>query len=100
VRDFKPNEKLADSRSEEDEEEEEAVEREKSSPAAQAEQGVEVSENQPRKRNKNETLELVEYSPDELRSVDKEMLNAEITQLEGMSFSSSPAWLFVHKMID
>jgi len=97
VRDFKPNEKLADSRSEEDEEEEEAVEREKSSPAAQAEQGVEVSEDQPRKRNKNE---LVEYSPDELRSVDKEMLNAEITQLEGMSFSSSPAWLFVHKMID
>lgn len=31
-------------------------------------------------------MELVEYSPDELRSVDKEMLNAEITQLEGEWF--------------
>ena len=30
-------------------------------------------------------MELVEYRPDELQSVDKEMLNAEITQLEGAS---------------
>jgi hypothetical protein len=30
-------------------------------------------------------MELPEYSTDELRTVDKEMLNAEITQLEGMS---------------
>ena len=30
-------------------------------------------------------MELVEYSPDELRAVDKEMLNAEISQLEGES---------------
>jgi structural maintenance of chromosome 4 len=36
-----------------------------------------------RKRQKNQPLELVEYSPDELSAVDKEMLNAEITQLEG-----------------
>ena len=28
-------------------------------------------------------MELVEYSPDELSAVDKDMLNAEITQLEG-----------------
>lgn len=32
-------------------------------------------------RNKH-TNELVEYSPDELRSVDKDLLNAEIVQLE------------------
>jgi len=37
------------------------------------------------KKSKNDSFELVEYSPDELRSVDKEMLNAEITQLEGRS---------------
>lgn len=36
-----------------------------------------------RKRRKAETFELVEYSPDELATVDKELLNAEITQLEG-----------------
>lgn len=36
-----------------------------------------------RRRRKNETFELVEYSSDELAGVDKEMLNAEITQLEG-----------------
>lgn len=39
---------------------------------------AEKKHNQP----KNDSMELVEYSQDELRSVDKEMLNAEITQLE------------------
>lgn len=36
-----------------------------------------------KKKPSNDSMELVEYSPDELRAVDKEMLNAEITQLEG-----------------
>jgi len=35
-----------------------------------------------RKGPRNDTTELVEYSPDELRSVDKNLLTAEITQLE------------------
>lgn len=37
------------------------------------------------KQNKGDSMELVEYSPDELAAVDKDMLNAEITQLEGKS---------------
>lgn len=32
---------------------------------------------------KAETTELVEYTPDELQEVNKDILNAEITQLEG-----------------
>lgn len=32
---------------------------------------------------KAEPTELVEYSPDELQDVNKDILNAEITQLEG-----------------
>ena len=36
----------------------------------------------PKKRSAD-SMELVEYSPDELQTVDKELLNAEITQLEG-----------------
>lgn len=47
-----------------------------------AEGQVSRSTEQFQKRPKNDSMELVEYSPDELRSVDKEMLNAEITQLE------------------
>jgi structural maintenance of chromosome 4 len=35
-----------------------------------------------RKQPRNDTTELVEYSSDELRSVDKNLLTAEITQLE------------------
>lgn len=35
-----------------------------------------------RKQPRNDTTELVEYSADELRSVDKNLLTAEITQLE------------------
>jgi structural maintenance of chromosome 4 len=49
---------------------------------------AEGGEEQPaaaQKKRKNDSMELVEYSPDELQSVDKEMLNAEITQLEGES---------------
>ncbi len=76
--------------SEEEEEEEETIEGEPSTsppePAGTAE-GV-ATEDQPGKKSKNEPLELVEYSRDELRSVDKEMLNAEITQLEGQSAGS------------
>ena len=34
------------------------------------------------KKARNDTTELVEYSSDELRSVDKNLLTAEITQLE------------------
>lgn len=75
-------------RSEEDEDEEEG-EGEKAAPPVAAEaDGEEVEQVEgepapPAKKRKNEPTELVEYSPDELRAVDKEMLNAEITQLEG-----------------
>lgn len=34
------------------------------------------------KQPRNDSLELVEYSPDELRAVDKDILNGEITALE------------------
>ncbi|GFZ50178.1 hypothetical protein JCM24511_07933 [Saitozyma sp. JCM 24511] len=73
---------------EEDEDEEEG-EGEKAAPPVAAEaDGEEVEQVEgepapPAKKRKNEPTELVEYSPDELRAVDKEMLNAEITQLEG-----------------
>jgi structural maintenance of chromosome 4 len=36
-----------------------------------------------KEKSKIETNELVEYSPDELQEVNKDILNAEITQLEG-----------------
>lgn len=68
----------------EDDEDEEEVEPEK--PAAEGEEAEAASDAEPpRKKRKNETFDLVEYSQDELRAVDKEMLNAEIVQLEGMS---------------
>jgi structural maintenance of chromosome 4 len=83
-------------RSEDDEEEEDgAVEGDESKTAGDittqtAETGEEGDrsvqvEKQAKKRSKNDSMELPEYSTDELRTVDKEMLNAEITQLEGMS---------------
>lgn len=76
--------------SDDDEEEEETVEGEKVTPAPDGGDAPEAisSDAPPRKKSKAEPLELVEYSPDELRSVDKEMLNAEITQLEGVHFLS------------
>jgi structural maintenance of chromosome 4 len=68
---------LLSSEDDEDEEEEAPVEK------AEGEEDVEATEKPVKKRKNNDTTELVEYSPDELREVDKEMLNAEITQLEG-----------------
>jgi structural maintenance of chromosome 4 len=79
-------------RSEEDEEEEEG-EGEKAAPPVAAETDGEEAEQvegepaPPANKRKNEPTELVEDSPDELRAVDKEMLNAEITQLEGEFYS-------------
>lgn len=35
------------------------------------------------KKVRNDNLELVEYSPDELREVNKDVLNGEISVLEG-----------------
>lgn len=55
------------------------------------EDNAEGGEAAPQNKSRNEPLELAEYSPDELRSVDKEMLNAEITQLEGQSEYYDPA---------
>ncbi|WVQ96218.1 hypothetical protein IAU59_003322 [Kwoniella sp. CBS 9459] len=75
----------------EDEEEEEEEAQEKVDTEAQAEPDADAEESQdgaeatkkavPKKKKENST-ELVEYSPDELREVDKELLNAEITELE------------------
>lgn len=45
---------------------------------------VEGEDGEPIKpKAKAESTELVEYSPDELQDVNKDILNAEITQLEG-----------------
>ncbi|RSH93703.1 hypothetical protein EHS25_006350 [Saitozyma podzolica] len=73
---------------EEDEEEEEGEGEKVAPPVAAEADGEEAGQVEgepapPAKKRKNEPTELVEYSPDELRAVDKEMLNAEITQLEG-----------------
>ncbi|WWC73446.1 uncharacterized protein I206_107416 [Kwoniella pini CBS 10737] len=46
------------------------------------EEESETVEKKAPKKKKEDTTELVEYSPDELREVDKELLNAEITELE------------------
>ncbi|OCF77743.1 hypothetical protein I204_01743 [Kwoniella mangroviensis CBS 8886] len=43
---------------------------------------AEAIEKKAPKKKKDNSTELVEYSPDELREVDKELLNAEITELE------------------
>jgi structural maintenance of chromosome 4 len=43
------------------------------------------------RRNKNaEDAQLVEHSADELEGLNRDVLNAEITQLEGTSFPDSP----------
>ncbi|ORX37975.1 RecF/RecN/SMC N terminal domain-domain-containing protein [Kockovaella imperatae] len=67
---------------EDEDEEEEPVE----DPARQASvDGGPAGEDErpaPKQKREKESHELAEYSPDELRAVDKEMLNAEITQLE------------------
>lgn len=64
-----------------DEEGEEEEQGEEEKPTVDEETG-EVSAPK-RKKRKGDSMELVEYSADELRSVDKDLLNAEITQLEG-----------------
>ncbi|WWC65608.1 uncharacterized protein I303_108228 [Kwoniella dejecticola CBS 10117] len=43
---------------------------------------IEPIEKKASKKKKEDSTELVEYSPDELREVDKELLNAGITELE------------------
>ncbi|WRT69435.1 uncharacterized protein IL334_006421 [Kwoniella shivajii] len=48
----------------------------------EGEEGHAGSAKKPIKKRKENSTELVEYSPDELREVDKELLNAEITELE------------------
>ena len=58
--------------------------------AVEGDASAEVAPAEKQKKRK-ESNELVEYSPDELRAVDKEMLNAEITQLEG-KLLSFPGW--------
>nr|XP_019043245.1 hypothetical protein I302_07819 [Kwoniella bestiolae CBS 10118]OCF22175.1 hypothetical protein I302_07819 [Kwoniella bestiolae CBS 10118] len=72
----------------EEEEEEEQIENKESIEAADGETPPQVIDGEgatetkiPKKKKENST-ELVEYSPDELREVDKELLNAEITELE------------------
>ncbi|CAD6578745.1 MAG: hypothetical protein TREMPRED_002256 [Tremellales sp. Tagirdzhanova-0007] len=75
---------------EEEEEEEGTVEGEKAPLPPAADVDSEILEQQPRKKGKTESFELVEYSPDELRSVDREMLNAEITQLEEETGKAKP----------
>ncbi|KAJ9102655.1 hypothetical protein QFC19_004764 [Naganishia cerealis] len=77
-----------DEEDEEDEDEEAEIQREKDEiPSHAGNDGTEpalVEEKAPsRKENvKSEPNELVEYSPDELQDVNKDVLNAEITQLE------------------
>lgn len=68
----------------EDEEEEEPAQGAQPPPLEVEPVEGEANEEAPKKKRKAESMEMVEYSPDELQSVDREMLNAEITQLEGM----------------
>jgi structural maintenance of chromosome 4 len=72
--------------SSDDEEEEEVEKTAESAPGVTGEDPIEGEAGpveKSKKKRSNDSMELVEYSPDELRSVDKELLNAEITQLEG-----------------
>lgn len=67
-----------------EEEEEEQVEEEPAEPVEGEENaGGEARPKAAKKKSSKNSMELDEYSPDELRGVDKEMLSAEITQLEG-----------------
>ncbi|KAL7424908.1 Structural maintenance of chromosomes protein 4 [Cryptotrichosporon argae] len=81
---------------EEDEEEEaeaaKPVDGEASGEAAEGEGELEVEEaaEEPKKKAKHDSLELVEYSPDELQDVDKDILNGEITQLEEETAKAKP----------
>lgn len=49
------------------------------------------------KSSKTDTLELPEYSPDELRDVDKDILNGEITQLEEDIAKAKPNLNVLHE---
>lgn len=75
--------------SEDDDDEDEEESKEKAEgPVVKREDGepaaVEGEDNAPKKvAAKAESTELVEYSPDELQDVNKDILNADITQLEG-----------------
>jgi len=68
---------------EDDEDEEEQVEQEPAEPVEGEDADAEARPKAAKKKSGKTSMELVEYSPDELRDVDKEMLSAEITQLEG-----------------
>ncbi|WWD20077.1 hypothetical protein CI109_104551 [Kwoniella shandongensis] len=75
-----------------DEEEEDEEEEDQPKEDAEGEDGdaaVEKAE-RPTKKRRQDPLELVEYSPDELREVDKELLNAEITELEEETGKARP----------
>ncbi len=60
-------------------------EEEGETPEAEAEAEDDDENPKRSKKSKANSHELVEYSPDELEDVNKELLNAEITQLEGKS---------------
>ena len=70
-----------------DDEEDEEAEKAAVAPVAPEADGEEATNGyeaqSSKKKRSGDSMELVEYSPDELRAVDKEMLNAEISQLEG-----------------
>ncbi|KAK8849453.1 hypothetical protein IAR55_004786 [Kwoniella newhampshirensis] len=79
-----------DEEEEEDEEvEEEEEEEDQPHDDAEAEGGKREKVEKPKKQ-KRDPLELVEYSPDELQEVDKELLNAEITELEEETGKARP----------
>ncbi|KAL1408278.1 Structural maintenance of chromosomes protein 4 [Vanrija albida] len=84
---------------EEEEDDEEAAKPADADNAAEAADGdAEADDAEPKqKKSKHDSLELVEYSPDELRGVDKDILTAEITALEEETAKAKPNLNVLHE---
>lgn len=86
--------------SEEEEDEDEAAkpaDADKSTEAPEGEKEDAEDAEPKQKKSKNDSFELVEYSPDELRGVDKDILTAEITALEEETAKAKPNLNVLHE---
>ncbi|TXT13312.1 hypothetical protein VHUM_00679 [Vanrija humicola] len=92
-----------DEEDEDEDEEAKPADAEKSTRSAEgegedAEDAEDAEDPEPKqKKSKNDSLELVEYSPDELRGVDKDLLTAEITALEEETAKAKPNLNVLHE---
>ncbi|WOO77651.1 Structural maintenance of chromosome0s protein 4 [Vanrija pseudolonga] len=85
---------------EEEEDEDEVAkpaDADKSTEAAEGEEEETEDAEPKQKKSKNDSFELVEYSPDELRGVDKDILTAEITALEEETAKAKPNLNVLHE---